>query len=155
MKIAYILPSLANAGPIMVVNVLVENLVGKVDKIDVYYFDDKKELDFKCDTIKILSVKAPINFDSYDIIHSHGYRPDKYISQFKRSIRKAKIVSTIHSDIKKDLSYTYNPIISWIFTKVWFRNLRKMDTIVVISNKLLSIYSSIFRSITTIYNERH
>ena len=152
MKIAYILPSLANMGPIMVANVIIENLIDKVDTIDVYYFDDKIGLDFKCKTIQIESIRKPINFDSYDIIHSHGYRPDKYVSKFKKSIRKAKIVSTIHSDIRKDLSYTYNPIISYLFTRLWHRNLRQMDAVVVISKKLLSIYSSTFENISIIHN---
>ena len=40
MRIAYILPSLVNTGPIIVVNNVVKNLIDKVDLIDIYYFDD-------------------------------------------------------------------------------------------------------------------
>lgn len=152
MRIAYILPSLINAGPIVVANTIVENIIDKVDKLDVYYFDDKVGLDFSCNTIKISDVKKPIDFDNYDIIHSHGYRPDKYVSKFRKNIKKAKVISTIHSDIRKDLSYTYNPVISYLFTKIWLRNLQKMDVVTVISNKLLSIYSSIFKNVTIVCN---
>lgn len=40
MRIAYILPSLVNTGPIIVVNNVVKNLIDKVDLIDIYYFDE-------------------------------------------------------------------------------------------------------------------
>ena len=42
MKIAYILPSLINKGPVIVAYTIIKNLVNIVDQIDVYYFDDEK-----------------------------------------------------------------------------------------------------------------
>ena len=109
MKIAFIIPSLTNKGPIIVVNTIIKNLIDKVDLIDLFYFDDKQDLIFPCKTYQI-KFNKPINFDNYDIIHSHGYRPDKYLSLWKKNIHKAKIITTIHSDIKIDLFYNYNTI---------------------------------------------
>lgn len=150
MKIAYIVPSLVNKGPVIVVNTLVKQLVVHVDTIHVYYFD-LNELPFACPTYK-LNMDEAFNFDDYDIIHTHGYRPDKYLKRWKGSIDKAITVSTIHADIIQDLRYSYNWIISKIFSRRWFSFLKCHDAIVVISEKLLDIYKNSFERIYRVYN---
>ena len=79
MRIAYILPSLANRGPIIVARDLVNVMITHGHDCVVYYFDDKKEIDFKCPVIK-LRLKNKIPFDEYDVIHSHGIRPAPALS---------------------------------------------------------------------------
>jgi len=68
MKIAFILPSLANKGPIIVVRDIVDNLVANpiVQDIIIFYFDEKVELDFSCKT-KRISFKDKIDFDYFDV----------------------------------------------------------------------------------------
>ena len=85
MKIAYILPSLINKGPIIVVQNLVNEQYKRKYDVEVYYFDDKFGVQFDCPTIKLNPQKPPKNFDKYDIIHSHGYRPDKFLFKIKVS----------------------------------------------------------------------
>ena len=46
MKIAFIVPSLINKGPIIVVDTLVRNLINQVEKVDLFYFDEKYGIDF-------------------------------------------------------------------------------------------------------------
>jgi glycosyltransferase involved in cell wall biosynthesis len=138
MKIAYILPSLAQKGPILVAKDIVSYLHDKVDGIDVYYFDDIVEVAFECPVYKI-DFSDKIDFDKYDIIHSHMYRPDKYIWK-NRKIIKSKTVSTIHCDFRKDLRYSYNFFISWIYRWVWLFFLRRHDKIVGLSHSIIKEY---------------
>lgn len=151
MKIAYIIPSLVNKGPIIVVDTIVRNLVAKVDKIDIYYFDDIKGIDFVCPTHKI-DFDTPINFDEYDIIHSHMYRPDKYVYKWRKNIKTAKLISTIHQDIFQNLKFSYNLPVAILFTFLWKRYLKRMDSVAVISNKLLDLYSTSMPQSTIVYN---
>ena len=53
MKIAYILSSLENAGPIVVAYELVQQLIKHDHTVEVFYFDDKIDLDFPCPIHKI------------------------------------------------------------------------------------------------------
>lgn len=151
MKIAYIVPSLVNKGPIVVVHTIVKNIVDKVDLVHVYYFDDDFVLEFPCQTYK-LTMDRPINFDDYDVIHTHGYRPDKYISNWKKRIKKAKTVCTIHSDIAQDLKFSYNKLISCVYTPFWLRMMKSHDAVAVISGKLETLYKKKFKSLYKIYN---
>jgi len=139
MKIAYIIPSLLNKGPIIVAHTLVCNLVDKVELIDVYYFDEIYGIDFPCNTIKI-NLKSPIKFDDYDIIHAHMLRPDRYISKWKHKIKKAKTVTTLHQDIFGSIKLNDSYIKALILSPIWYSFMRKFDCSVPISNELYLKY---------------
>ncbi len=152
MKIAYILPSLLNAGPIVVANTLIKNIITKVTCIDVYYFDDKFGLDFPCNTIK-LDINKPIDFDNYDIIHSHGFRPDKYIHNWRDSIKRAKTVTTIHQNIFRDIYLNRGLIKAMIAYPIWIHYMTSKDCCVPISNYIFELYAKKLPNIAnTIYN---
>ena len=81
MKIAFILPSLKNQGPIIVAKDIIEGLINIVEQIDVYYFDKgegEAEVNFSCDT-HLISFYEKIDFNKYDVIHTHMLRPDMYV----------------------------------------------------------------------------
>lgn len=151
MKIAFIVPSLKNKGLVIVPHTIIKNIINKVDFIDLYYFDDDFGLEFPCKTYKI-SIDNPIDFEKYDIIHSHGYRPDKYVNKWRINIKKAKTVCTIHSDIAQDLKFGYNFLVSLIFTPRWLNRIEKSDAVIVISNKLESLYKGKFKNLYRVYN---
>lgn len=151
MKIAYIVPSLVNTGPIIVVHTIVKNIIDEQILVDVFYFDDDVILDFPCSTFKI-EMNSPFDFDHYDIVHSHGYRSDKFVNKWKWKIKKAKIVSTIHSDIAQDLKFSYNRLVSLIFTPLWLNSIKKNHAVIVISTKLENLYSKKFKKLYRIYN---
>ena len=94
MRIAYILPSLACTGPIIVAANLINQLKTRAEKIDLYYFKDKCEIDFDCDTFRIDPL-THIPFDSYDIIHAHMLQPDRFIWKHRKKITP-KTFSTFH-----------------------------------------------------------
>lgn len=132
MKIAIILPSLASKGPILIAYYLIKELA-EIIHFEVYYFDNIVELDFPCKTEKISFFKR-INFNDFDIVHSHQLRPDAYIFFHKRYIPKScKTLSTIHQEIFKDLKYSYNIIISKVFGLIWFKFISKINHIVVLT----------------------
>lgn len=153
MKIAFIVPSLTNKGPIIVVHNIVKFLRDKVDKIDIYYFDEvSSTLSFDCNIYQI-SKSKPIDFDNYDIVHSHTLRADIYVYKFRNQIFKAKIVSTLHQDTFNSFSIRYNVLLSFILTRYWCYVQRQFDGVVTISNQLKDKYNKLLSNkITTIYN---
>jgi glycosyltransferase involved in cell wall biosynthesis len=137
-KIAFIIPSLAHKGPVLVVRDIIAQIYNRVDAIDVYYFDDIREVELNCPTYKI-DFSTQIAFDKYDIIHSHMYRPDKYIWKNRRKI-KGKTITTMHCDPRTDFRYTYNMFISLIFRWVWLKYISKHDKVVVLTRHMLDTY---------------
>jgi len=133
MKIAFILPSLANKGPILVIQDLVRELVKHGHECHVYYFDEIVQLDMPCATYKISFFKK-INFNAYDIVHTNMFRPDVYCALNRSSIGKnTKLIVTVHTDINRDLKAGYGLLKSMIGPPIWRWAWRKMDKIVVLS----------------------
>lgn len=150
MKIAYILPSLDSKAPIFVAKLLAEFFVGQGNEVAVFYFDDICEVAFPCETRRI-NFGDKIPFDEFDIIHSHMRRPDLYLARNARNIRRAKMVSTVHCDIKNDLAISYGRFVSAIFSRQWIRALKKFDATVQINDFLMKVYAQ-FKNNALIYN---
>ena len=150
MKIAYILPSLDSKAPIFVAKLLAEFFVGQGNEVAVFYFDDICKVAFPCGTRRI-NWGDKIPFDEFDIIHSHMRRPDLYLAKNARNIRRAKIVSTVHCDIKNDLAISYGCLVSAVFSRQWIRALKKFDATVQINDFLMKVYAQ-FKNNTPIYN---
>jgi glycosyltransferase involved in cell wall biosynthesis len=152
MRIAYILPSLVNTGPIVVVNNVIKHLKGKVELIDVYYFDESPEtLIFDCNVFHI-SKSEVIDFDKYDIIHSHTLWADVYIYKNRKKIKKAKTISTIHQDTFTSFTIQFNRFISFFLGHYWCYIQKHFDAVISISDQLKDRYSKLFPNIKTIYN---
>lgn len=155
MRIAYILPSLANRGPIVVVRDLVDVMIAHGHNCVVYYLDDKKEIYFKCPVIKI-ELKNKIPFNEFDVIHSHGIRPDFYVWLHKPMKCKTLCVSTLHSYIFQDLESQYNKLIAIIMGRIWMGLLFRFDYVAVLSNAAKKYYQKILpkNKIRVAYNTR-
>ena len=95
-----ILPSLAKTGPGFVVKDLCAEFVGMGHECKVFYFDEGEGLEMPCPTEQI-KFRKPFDFENWDIIHSHMFRPDAYVWYHSKKIRKsgAKTVSTLHNPI--------------------------------------------------------
>lgn len=162
MKIAYIIPSLARKGPILVVKDIVDNLVGNalIDEIVVFYFDDIVEVEFRCLTKQIKFIER-IDFDKFDIIHSHMLRPDMYIfiNKMLGNIKTAKTISTLHQynykSLKNDLNNKY---VAYIASKIWNLLLSSQDMVVCLSQDMKTYYEKqLFlnkNKLTYVYNGR-
>jgi len=118
MKIAYILPSLDNKGPIVFTKYLIEGIKDKVDDIKVFYFEDTgNPINIGVETQKISFFEA-LDFDCYDIVHSTMLKPDLYTFYHRKKI-VGKRVSSLHNMIKEDLKYNYNKFVQYIYRIVW------------------------------------
>jgi glycosyltransferase, family 1 len=154
-KIAFILPSLTNEGPIIVAKDIIQGLISKVDLIEVYYFDQKDDpISFPCNTYRI-SFFQKIDFNKYDVVHTHMLRPDLYIWYHRKKTHKSKFVSTLHQFMYETLKNTYNRFIAFIFEKVWINALKKQDQIVYLSHIMEHNYKNrIKKASNVIYNGR-
>lgn len=153
-SVAIIIPSLANMGPISVARDIVSNIINKVKYVKVFYFDSILELNFECETEKITFFEK-IDFDKFDVVHTHGLRPDLYLTYHRpKKIRK---VSTLHSNVFNDLIYLHGKTKGWLAAKIWVTMLSH-HKIVVLSNKLKEYYKPIIsnsdKRLETIYNGR-
>ncbi|QEH39761.1 glycosyltransferase family 4 protein [Chitinophaga sp. XS-30] len=155
MKIAFILPALANKGPIVVARDIINVLVKEGHVIDVFFFDEKNEIALDASSSRKITMKETIPFDEYDIVHSHGLRPDYYIWKHRRHIR-TKCCTTMHNYIHEDLKFQYNQLVATLFGFLWTRFLKKQDHVFVLSNHMKQYYTRWISAdkIEVIYNGR-
>lgn len=153
MRIAFIVPSLQPTGPIILVQSLSKYLKECGCDIDIYYFDgNTKLLEFKCNTFQI-AFSDPIDFDSYDIVHSHCFRADLYVNKHKRLIHKSKSLSTLHQDTYISFTYDYCKPLAHLLTAYWLHIQSKNDMVVAISNQLRDSYRTRLKGkLVTLYN---
>lgn len=155
MKIAYIISSLANAGPINVVLDLVHVMLQHGHQCVVYYFDEKVENNFPCKVIHI-NMKSKICFSDYDVVHTHGVRPDFFLFLKKPSKCKTRFVSTIHSFIFEDHRYKYGKFKAFFTTRITLWCAKRNDIVVVLSKTAKEYYKKRIPSnkLTYAYNTR-
>lgn len=155
MRIAMIVPSLDATGPEFVARDLCQEFVKKGHTCKVFYFDDKVRLEMPCD-IERIDFFSPINFDDWDVIHSHMFRPDAYVWFHRHKIKSAKIISTIHNPISyKDVRMTYDIPRSVILSSFWRMFLKAHNHIVTLNSITQSeLPSYLNRKSTVIFNGR-
>lgn len=153
MRIAFIVPSLQPTGPIILVQSLSKYLKECGCDIDIYYFDgNTKQLEFKCNTFQI-AFSDPIDFDSYDIVHSHCFRADLYVDKHRRLVRNSKTLSTLHQDTYISFTYDYCKPLAHLLTAYWLHIQSKNDMVVAISNQLRDLYRTRLKGkLVTLYN---
>lgn len=139
MKVAFILSSKQKVGIFMMVQNLVNQLVTMTDTIDIYYLKNVDcELSFKARSIKI-GFFDKVNFEQYDIVHSHGFFADFYASLNRKYI-KGKFVSTLHQCVEPDYSMLYGKPVGFLLEKMWCYLLRKSDSIITLTNDMVLYY---------------
>lgn len=140
MKIAFIVPSLANRGPLVFTKYLIESLNDLVETIHVYYFEDCVELDFGVPCYKI-SFWEKIHFNDYDIIHSTMAISDLYCSLNREKIVKSKWVISMHNYFINDVTMLYGKSLrSSIIIMLWKYAFSKANNIIVSSKKMNDYY---------------
>lgn len=157
MNIAYITPSLANKGPVLVAQELVRQMIAHNHNCVVYYFDEKPDpISFEC-PVHHISKGEVLDFSSFDIVHSHGMRPDKYVAVNRTYDCNTRYISTIHNYVLQDFRYEYNWFVAQIFGRLWMRSLKKMDTIVALSDDAARYYRRWFKKekLAYVYNTRN
>jgi glycosyltransferase involved in cell wall biosynthesis len=153
MKIAFIISSLDKRGSIRVMYELACEFVKRDLDITIYYFSELGGFTFPCKTQKI-SFKERIDFDSYDVVHSSGIRPDSYVYYHYKHMSRSKTITTMHSYVKEDLKSQYNATISFVFTKFWNIMMTRHDRVVVLSADAKKYYEKFWKNknIEVVYN---
>lgn len=139
LKVAIIIPNISRNGPIIYVEYLVESLVQIGVKVDVFCFenvDNIKGLDVKIRSVKFLD---SVNFDEYDIVHSHTIKADLFALKHFYYIRN-KWVLTTHNLFKVDLSLLYNPYKSFLISFIWSIAFYYCRNIIVFSRSMKEYY---------------
>lgn len=157
MNIAYVIPSLKPMGPINVVFDLVRLMLDHGHVCDVYYFDDF-DIDnyFPCPVNRI-SLSTKINFDKYDIVHSHGLRPNIYVFRQKPLRNKGtKFITTFHNYVFQDFCMKYGKLKGTIGGIVFLLTAMRHDKIIALSKDAQRYYQKWFskKKVTYIYNTR-
>ncbi|MGT2571346.1 glycosyltransferase family 4 protein [Acinetobacter ursingii] len=142
-KIAFIVPSLRNLGPVIVVHNII-SLLSKRDNvyIKVFYFDffDNDILTFEVECEQISFYKR-YDFSSFDIVHTHGIRPDIYT--FFNQSGKCNI-STQHNIIFDEYIINNSYFKSKFVEKLWIFSLKNKDKVVAIGNTAKKYYQKFF-----------
>lgn len=161
MRIAILLPSLKNKGPVILAFDLIKHLIDKIDKLDIFYFSECSNPYFLQDLNNVNYIKIsffkPLSFIAYDIIHCHSFKPDLYTYVFKWKI-KAYIVTTIHNYVYEELYYTYNIFVSKLFSRIWISSWNNKDAVVFLSKDMQQYYENkkfLNKNAKIIYNGRN
>ncbi len=157
MNIAYIIPSLKPMGPINVVYDLVRLMLDHGHECDVYYFDDF-EIDnyFPCPANRI-SLSTKIDFNHYDIVHSHGLRPNIYVFRHKPfNCKGTRFITTFHNYVFQDFCMKYGKLKGTIGGILFLLTAKRHDKIIALSKDAQRYYQKWFNKnkVTFIYNTR-
>jgi len=141
MNIAFVVPSIIRSGPIKVVAQLISQL-HTTHHIELFYLhsrDDRELMNFDIEPQKI-GFTQKIDFDKFDIIHSHTILADAYIFWHKSSIKKAKTVTTLHNYAFEDLPFSYGKLKGNIMAYVWNIICFRHDMVVALSKDAQQYY---------------
>lgn len=116
-RIAFLVPSIINCGPLNVVLNLVANL--DKDKFDIMLISLRKSIDEDSSYINLFLKECVLGIKylnerpetlvslshELDIIHSHGFYPDKLVASLKN--QEVKKITTVHCMLFKDYIQEY------------------------------------------------
>ncbi len=140
MRVAIIIPRLAQLGPVTVMQSLVSCLSRRSDiDIRVYYFDSNTDPRVTFDASAERIAIKNFHFEDFDIIHTNGIRPDLFAWLNRKRIKYH--ISTIHNFVFGELEYTYNRFVSLLFGNIWLKLWKRADRLVCVSKELKSYYS--------------
>lgn len=158
MYIAFILPSLANKGPIIVAKDLCEEYIRLGHTCIMFYFNDIRELDMPC-TAKKISFGQLINFSEYDIVHSHCFIPDLYVGFHHKQIIKGKCksITTLHNPISfSGLKNNYDIVKCLLLSIGWRWALPYFNHVVVLNEYIKSKITFVdVKQLSVIFNGRN
>ena len=137
LRIAYIVPSLAPLGPVIVVRNLVERMVAHGHECVVFYFDEReKGMTFACETRRISFWRGE-DFSGFDWVHTHCFRPMVYGAR----VKGVKKMTTIHSYLFTEYRYSLGRCLGWLFGRFTMVVAAGYDRVAVLSEDAKRHYS--------------
>src|SRR5215217_5773337 len=155
LNVAFILPSLANRGPVLVARDLSAELRKLGHSCTVFYFDQLEAIEFEVPVQQIV-YKSKFDFSGFDIVHSHGLRPDRYVYKNRRSIA-AVTLSTMHNIVIEEYRAVHSYLYAWLIQLLWTKSLKHHDALVCLNEEMKNYYLKFFKKkpITVVYNGRN
>jgi glycosyltransferase involved in cell wall biosynthesis len=153
LKIAIIVSSIEEAGPVKVIQNLVNSLRDADNlKISVFYIDKSVDLTVRMSVPVSRLDRRNFRFSDFDIIHTNGLRPDLFAFLNRKKIHYH--ISTLHNFVFEDLEFTYDRIISGIFGNIWLLIWKSADKLICVSESMKDYYSRWFpeQKLNVIYN---
>jgi len=158
MKIAIIVPSLRDLAPVRVAVTIGIHLAGKGHEVTIYHFGHHSDWPgAEGIYFEKISFWSSVPWRKYDIVHSHGFVPDAFVS-FRKPFRvQAKTVSTIHNYVFPELKMLYGWLASAVIGPAWLITWFGFDQLVVLTEDAVRYYQSYFKNkkLTRIYNGRN
>lgn len=142
MKIAYLLPRLHDTG-LCRIPAWLAHYLAPTQTVKLFYFDDTPA-SWPSLTVQVPSQKIPFlafwdELQDYDIIHSHGLKPDAYIALHRRQLTGVKI-TTLHGYHISELSFIKNPIYGWLGGNLWDWCCNQSDQVVCLTQTMAAYY---------------
>jgi L-malate glycosyltransferase len=151
MKIAFVVTSLANVGPVIVVKDLIEALPPEVE-VSVFHLDDIVAITLPSRvTVRNVGFFERVDLSKFDLVHSHMMRADMFCAMRRRNIKK--LVTTMHSDFKLDLRISHGRFVGGLASIAWYMSLLVFDKCVFLTNVQRQRYP-LLRKACVVYNGR-
>lgn len=139
MKIAFLVPSRTDLGPIIFTRNLINGLQQKGCHCELFYFRNSQTiLDFGIKQTKLgfASIKS---FSQFDIVHTTGAICDSYVALHRLSI-KAIVVCGIHNFFKTDINQLYSGLRAKVYLFLWQWALRRINNFIFSSKQMQDYY---------------
>lgn len=157
MKIAFIVPSLKNKGPIIVVKELAEYFMKMGHSCCIYYFDNTHELEIPCRLEQISFFRSYQQWNQFDIVHVHCLRPALYVWMHSSSFNGTVLVSTLHQPFAyKTYRLVYSPLKAFLLSRIVPFLQNKFECNVVLSSEQMRLMREKLKTrVVTINNGRN
>ena len=138
MKIAYIVPSLIQRGPIIFTDNIINGLLDDPSvQMEVFYLRNEQGLQFGVPS-HLLTLKNFHRLFEFDILHSTQFIPDLLVALLP--VARKRKVSGMLNFLEEDLGYRFSKTIVWPVAKIWFWALRRFKGIIYYSKSMKEYY---------------
>lgn len=157
MRIAIIVPALNTQAPVLVAVTVGGELQLMGHDVTVFYFDDDVNMMPPSGVkFKKIGFFERIDWENYDLVHSHMFRPDAYVFFHKPANSSISTFTTAHNYIYSELRNYYNSLISILFGSLWNIFWLRFDGVCVLTEHARSYYKkvSLNKHVHVCYNGR-
>jgi len=157
MRIAYIVNHLGQTGVNNVVYDLVNVMKKHHHECVVFYMKDvETTIDFGCETRRLKSLWDKYDFNSFDVVHTHGLKPNLYTLFHKSKNKKTKHIATIHCYVFQDFMDLYGRLKGFVLSLLFLLSVLRHDKIVALSKDAMNYYLRWLpkKKMTFVYNTR-
>lgn len=145
LRILFVVPSLQDVASVRYAVDLAESLSLRGHTIEIWHLSPQKEITPQV-SAKWVSLWRLHDLKLFDVIHSHGLRPDLFAFINGFTSRRVRRVSTLHSLIWDDLGSLYSPFIARPAAFFWKVLLSIFSRVVVLNECAAQMYSSWIKS---------